>query len=54
MNNKKFAILGYKTINIGDDIQSFITSTLLDISYIIDRDDYDIIYDYNTEKKLQI
>ena len=52
MNNKKFAILGYKTINIGDDIQSFITSTLLDISYIIDRDDYDIIYDYNTEKKI--
>lgn len=52
MNNKKFAILGYKTINIGDDIQSFITSTLLDISYIIDRDDYNIIYDYNTGKKI--
>ena len=53
MNNTKFAILGYKTINIGDDIQSFITSTLLDISYIIDRDDYNIIYDYNTAKKFK-
>lgn len=46
--SKKYGILGYKTINIGDDIQSFVTSTLLNISYIIDRDDYDKIYDYNT------
>lgn len=45
---KKFAILGYTTINIGDDIQSFITSTLLNVSYIVSRDDYDKIYDYNT------
>ena len=45
---KKYAILGYNTINIGDDIQSFVTSTLLDISYIVIRDDYDIIYNYNT------
>ena len=43
----KFAILGYDTINIGDDIQSFVTSTLLDISYIILRDDYNKIYDFN-------
>ena len=42
----KYAILGYDTINIGDDIQSFVTSTLLDISYIILRDNYDIIYDF--------
>jgi len=46
--SKKYAILGYNTINIGDDIQSFVTSTLLDISYIVNRDDYDIIYNYNT------
>ena len=44
----KYAILGYNTINIGDDIQSLITSTLLPVSYIIMRDDYDKIYDYNT------
>jgi hypothetical protein len=49
---KKFAVLGYKTINIGDDIQSFVTSTLLDISYIVERDDYDIIYDYNTGESI--
>lgn len=46
--SKKYAILGYNTINIGDDIQSFVTSTLLDISYIVNRDDYDLIYNYNT------
>lgn len=45
---KKYAILGYNTINIGDDIQSVVTSTLLDISYIVNRDDYDLIYNYNT------
>lgn len=45
---KKYAILGYNTINIGDDIQSFITSTLLNISYIIERDNYNNIYDFNT------
>lgn len=48
MENKKYAVLGYNTINIGDDIQSFVTSTLLDISYIVARDDYDLIYDYKT------
>lgn len=47
-NRIKFAILGYNTINIGDDIQSFVTSTLLDINYIVARDDYNKIYDYNT------
>ena len=41
--SKKYAILGYNTINIGDDIQSFVTSTYLDISYIVNRDEYDII-----------
>ena len=48
MNNKKYGILGYTTINIGDDIQSFVTSTLINISYIVNRDDYDLVYDYNT------
>lgn len=41
----RYAVLGYRTINIGDDIQSFITSTLLDISFIIMRDNYEEIYD---------
>jgi len=48
----KYAILGYDTINIGDDIQSFVTSTLLDITYIILRDNYDIIYDFKTGNKI--
>lgn len=48
----KYAILGYNTLNIGDDIQSFVTSTLLSISYIILRDDYNIIYDYNSGKQI--
>jgi len=41
----KYAILGYTTLNIGDDIQSFIASKLVKISYIIMRDDYDQIFD---------
>lgn len=48
----KYAILGYSTINIGDDIQSLVTSTLLEISYIINRDNYDDIYNYNTGAKI--
>ncbi len=44
----KYAVLGYNTINIGDDIQSFITSTLLDIDYIVMRDDFEQVYDYTT------
>ena len=47
-NESKYAILGYTTINIGDDIQSFVTSTLLDISYIVKRDNYHMVYNYNT------
>lgn len=46
-NIRKYAILGYNTINIGDDIQSFVTSTLLNVNYIIMRDDYDKVYDFN-------
>lgn len=49
---RKIAILGYETINIGDDIQSFITSTLVTPDYIINRDDYDEIYDYKTKKRV--
>ena len=44
--------LGYNTINIGDDIQSFITSTLLNIEYIIIRDDYAKIYDFITGEQV--
>ena len=41
----KYAILGYRTINIGDDIQSFVASTLVDASYIVMRDDFEKVYD---------
>lgn len=51
---KKYAILGYDTINIGDDIQSFVASTLVSPSYIICRDDYDKIYDYQTGKRVEL
>ena len=51
--NEKYAVLGYNTINIGDDVQSLVTSTLLDISYIVARDDYDKVYDYNTGELIQ-
>lgn len=44
----KFAILGYNTINIGDDIQSFITSTLIKVDFIINRDNYDIVNEFST------
>ena len=50
----KYAVLGYTTINIGDDIQSFVTSTLLPINYIVIRDDYDKIYDYNTGELVEL
>ena len=52
MSIQKFAVLGYKTINIGDDIQSLVTSTLLDITYIIERDDCDLIYEFHTGKQV--
>lgn len=49
----KYAILGYNTYNIGDDMQSLITSILLpQVDYIIFRDDYDKIYDYETREKV--
>jgi len=50
----KLAILGYSTVNIGDDMQSLITSYLLpNIDYIIERDNYDNIYDYETGNKIE-
>jgi hypothetical protein len=49
---KKYAILGYNSLNIGDDIQSFVVSTLLPISYIVLRDDYDKVYDFKTGKQV--
>lgn len=49
----KYAILGYNTLNIGDDIQSLIMTFILPrIDYIIERDNYDNIYDYVTGKKI--
>jgi hypothetical protein len=52
-NMPDYAVLGYSTINIGDDIQSVVASTLVNslnslnssISYIIQRDDFDQVYD---------
>ena len=51
---KKFAILGYDTINIGDDIQSYVTSTLIKPSYIINRDDYEKVYSYETGELIEL
>ena len=44
---RKYAILGYSTINIGDDIQSLVVSKHITVSYIINRDDYNLVYDIN-------
>lgn len=46
--------MGYDTINIGDVIQSFVTSTLVDPDYVIVRDNYDEIYKFKTGKKLDM
>lgn len=51
---KKYAILGYDTINIGDDIQSFVASTLVTPSYIINRDNYEKVYDYETGEPVEL
>lgn len=50
---KKIAILGYDTTNIGDDIQSFVVSTLVNPDYVIIRDNYDQIYNYKTKEKVE-
>lgn len=47
----KIAVLGYNTINIGDDIQTCATTNLVKPDYVILRDDYDIIYDFNSKEK---
>ncbi len=50
----KYAILGYDTLNIGDDMQSLITSILLPrVDYIIFRDNYDMIYDFKTGSRIK-
>lgn len=51
---KKYAVLGYDTINIGDDIQSFIASTIVKPSYIIMRDDYEQVYDFETGERVEL
>jgi len=53
-NMKKFAVLGYDTINIGDDIQSFIASTLVKPSYIVMRDNYEEVYDFETGERVEL
>ena len=50
----KFAILGYNTINIGDDVQSFITSTLIKVDFIVNRDNCNIVEDFNTGKPVTL
>lgn len=50
----KYAILGYNNKDIDDDIQSFVISTLIPISYIIMSNDYNKIYDYNTSKEVNV
>ena len=54
MSEKKFAVLGYDTINIGDDIQSFVASTIIKPSYIIMRDDYDVVYDFDSGERVEL
>ena len=51
---KKYAVLGYDTINIGDDIQSFIASTLVKPSYIVMRDNYEEVYDFETGERVEL
>ena len=51
---KKYAVLGYDTINIGDDIQSFIASTLVKPSYIVMRDNYEKVYDFETGEPVEL
>jgi len=47
-----WAILGYNTINIGDDIQSFVASKLFNPEYAVLRDDYEKVYDLKTGKRI--
>lgn len=51
---KKFAVLGYNTINIGDDIQSYVASTIVKPSYIVMRDDYEKVYDFETGQRVEL
>ena len=52
--NKTYAILGYSTENIGDDIQSFIAGKIFSPKYIINRDDYTQVYSYETRNPVSI
>jgi len=49
-----FAILGYTTENIGDDIQSYVTSKIFSPKYIINRDNPDEVYDFETCTRTEI
>lgn len=49
-----FAILGYTTENIGDDIQSYVASKIFSPKYIINRDNPEDIFDFKTGTKTEI
>lgn len=49
-----FAILGYTTENIGDDIQSYVASKIFSPKYIINRDNPEEIFDFETCVKTEI
>lgn len=51
---KSLAVLGYDTINIGDDIQSFVSSCIFKPKYAVIRDNYDIVYNLQTGKKINL
>jgi len=51
MNN--YAIFGYDSLNIGDDIQSLISSKIFNISYFILRDNFDRCFDFETGKEIE-
>lgn len=55
MSNIKLAVLGYRTRNIGDEVQTIAAISLLPkVDYIIDRDNYDIVYAYDTGRRVQL
>lgn len=52
--SKVFATLGYTTENIGDDIQSFAAASIFSPKYIINRDNFNQVYDYETGEPTEI
>jgi len=52
--SKVFAILGYTTENIGDDIQSYVTASIFSPKYIINRDNFNQVYNFTTGEPTEI